>query len=65
MEDDIFLEVFGGFGGVEGFALLCSFSSRKVCMYFYFFIFFRTLCFRVLEVGGALWSIVESCSRFC
>ena len=63
MEDDIFLEVFGGFGEVEGFALLCSFSSSKVCILF--FIFFRTLCFRVLEVGGALWSVVESCSRFC
>jgi hypothetical protein len=33
-------------------------------MYFFFF-FVRTLCFRVLEVGGALWSVVESCSRFC
>lgn len=38
MEDDIFLEVFGGFGEVEGFALLCSFSSSNVCIFLSFFL---------------------------
>jgi hypothetical protein len=62
MEDDIFLEVEGGLERLR--ALLCSARSVRV-MYVFFFFFFRTLCFRVLEVGGALWSVVESCSRFC
>ena len=54
MEDDIFLEVFGGFGEVEGFALLCSFSSSNVRILF--FIFFRTLCF--VERCGKLFPVL-------